>query len=151
MVTPSLRGSGVSYSCTYLVALRRRGDGKQSGTVPKLAAPPQLQVRARQDGDSHKVALEELLQPLLGCRVGQVSDVEAATLSGAGGVGIGWLLGDGSVGQSGSHVVDGGVSGLVLLGGRHFGWLICVVVGWVILWGLGGVSQDVELCWIKLS
>lgn len=78
----------------------------------------------RQVYDLHKVTLEELLQPLLGCRVGQVSDVEAATLSRAGGGGIGWLLSNGSVGQSGSHVVDGGVSGLVLLGGRHFGWLI---------------------------
>lgn len=74
--------------------------------------------------DLHKVALEELLQPLLGCRVGQVSDVEAATLSRAGGRGIGRLLSNGSVGQSGGHVIDGGVSSVVLLGGRHFGWLI---------------------------
>lgn len=69
--------------------------------------------------DLHKVALEEFLQPLLGCRVGQVANVEAAALSRAGGRGIGRLVGDGSVGQSGSDVVDSSVSGLVLLGGRH--------------------------------
>lgn len=79
-----------------------------------------VRCNKRRDGDLHKVALEELLQPLLSCRVGQVTDVEAAAISRAGGVGIGRLLGDGGVGQSGSHVSDGSVSGLVLLG-RHFG------------------------------
>lgn len=69
----------------------------------------------------HKVALEELLQPLLSCRICQVADVEAAALSRAGGSGIGRLVSNGGVGQSGSHVVDGSVSGLVLLG-RHFEW-----------------------------
>lgn len=69
--------------------------------------------------DLHKVALEEFLQPLLGCRVGQVADVEAAALSRAGGRGIGRLVVNGSVGQSGSDVVDGSVGGLVLLCGRH--------------------------------
>lgn len=97
----------------------------------------------------HKVALEELLQPLLSCRVGQITDVEAATLSRAGGTGIGRLVRDGGVGQSGSHVVDGSVSGLILLG-RHFGWLIVerltgeMILIWSV-WCLGGVSQLTEL------
>lgn len=66
---------------------------------------------------SHEVALEELLQPLLGCRVGQVADVEAAAISRAGG--IGWLVGDGGGGQSGGHIVDGSVSGVGGLLSRH--------------------------------
>lgn len=67
----------------------------------------------------HKVALEELLQPLLSCRICQVADVETAALSRAGGSGIGRLVSNAGVGQSGSHVVDGSVSGVVLLS-RHF-------------------------------
>lgn len=67
----------------------------------------------------HEVALEELLQPLLRCRICQIADVEAAALRRAGRSGIGRLVSNSGVGQSGSHVVDGSVSGLVLLG-RHF-------------------------------
>lgn len=76
----------------------------------------------------HEVAVKELLQPLLGCRIGQVTNVKAAALSRAGGSGIGGLVSDGGIGQSVSHVVDSSVSGLVLLS-RHVGGFGCKTGG----------------------
>jgi hypothetical protein len=63
----------------------------------------------------HEVSLEEGLQLPLGCRVGEVSDVESSSLRSAGQdrivlgglVGGGGLVGDGCVAKSGSNVVDG--------------------------------------------
>lgn len=75
-------------------------------------------LRCRQEMDDlHEVALKELLQPLLGCRVGQVADVKTAAISRAGG--IGGLVRDGGSGQSGGHIVDGSVSGVGGLLSRH--------------------------------
>ena len=69
----------------------------------------------------HKVALEEVLQLPLGCRVGQVADVEAATLGSGSEDGIAGLVFDldRSIVQRGGNVGDGGIRALVLHGGRH--------------------------------
>lgn len=78
----------------------------------------------------HKVALEEFLQLLLLCRVGQVADVESPALGGAredGSIGLVVGLGNAGIGQSVGNVIDGGVGGLLHVGSRHFdgcwGWL----------------------------
>lgn len=75
--------------------------------------------------DLHKVTLEELLQLPLSCRVGQVADVETASLSSAGEDGIvvggrliGGLIGDRGIAQSVGNVIDG--FGNLLDGSRHF-------------------------------
>ena len=84
--------------------------------------------------DSHKVALEEILQLPLGCRIGEVADVQAATFGGAGENGVVGrlvvLVRDRGIGQSVGNVIDGsgrGVSNL-LHGGRHIDWFW--MVGW---------------------
>ena len=70
----------------------------------------------------HKEALEEVFQLPLGCRVGKVADVQAATFGGTGKNGIvgSRLVGEGGIGQSVGNVVDR-VSNF-LSGSRHFGW-----------------------------
>ena len=97
--------------------------------------------RGLKEQNSHKIALEEVLQLCLGCRIGQVANVQAAAFSSAGG---GSLVGgslvvsrgaDCGVAQSGGNVVDGGIGGGSLVGGRggssrHFGGDVrCVFAG----------------------
>lgn len=95
---------------------RKRGEGKRG--------------KVRDGEHSHKVALEELLQFPLGCRIGQVADVQTTALSGAGEdgivvgggrLGIGGLVVDRGVAQRVGDVVDsvGDLLGNLLHGGRH--------------------------------
>jgi len=82
------------------------------------------------DGNLHKVALEEVFQLPLCCRIGKVADVQAATFGGAGKdsivVGsrliVSGLASQRGIGQSVGDVVDGGGSsvGNFLHDGRHF-------------------------------
>ncbi len=78
--------------------------------------------------DSHKVALEEILQLPLGCRIGKVADVQAATFGGAGKNGVIGrlvvLVRDRGIGQSVGNVIDGSGRGVsnFLHGGRHIDW-----------------------------
>jgi len=88
----------------------------------------------KEDENLHKVALEEVLQLPLRCRIGQVADVQAATLGGTGMVGglvvssrlvLVGLARDRSVGQSIGNVVDGGGGGvgdLLHVGGHCVGY-----------------------------
>ena len=72
--------------------------------------------------DLHKIALEEILQLPLSCRVGQVANVETATLGGAGRGSLigGGLIIDGGIAQSVGNVIDGGLRDLLHGGGsRH--------------------------------
>jgi len=93
------------------------------------------ETKGASDDHLHKVALEEALQLLLGCRVGKVSDVQAATFRGTGkdSVIVGGLVvslaSDGGIGQSVSNVIDG-VSNFVH-DGRHCDILM---TGWSCGW-----------------
>ena len=72
--------------------------------------------------NSHKIALEEVLQLSLGCRIGQVADVEAAALGSAGRGGLvgGGLVIEGGIAQSVGNVINGGLGDLLHRGGsRH--------------------------------
>lgn len=67
-----------------------------------------------QEGSSrpnlHKVALEELLQLPLSCRVGKVADVQTATFSGTGMdsvLGLVLVAGEVGIAQSVGNIVDG--------------------------------------------
>lgn len=78
----------------------------------------------------HKVVLEEFFQLSLGRRVGQVADVEAATLGGAdagsvnGSLVLGGPVRNSRVAQGGGYVIDGGIGSAILdIFGRHLGWL----------------------------
>ena len=69
----------------------------------------------------HKIALEEFFQLPLGCRVGEVADVETAAL---GGTGLDGILGiilasEGGIAQSIGNVVDSSVRNLLRSRG-HF-------------------------------
>jgi hypothetical protein len=72
----------------------------------------------------HKVALEEFFQLPLGCRIGEVADVQAATLRGTSvdGVLVLVLAGERGIAQSVGNVVDGSVSNF-LHGASHFDWM----------------------------
>jgi len=82
--------------------------------------------RQGKDANLHKVTLEEFLQLPLGCRVGQVADVQAATFGSAGKdgivvVGLVALVSEGGVGQSVGDFIDGRAGSVnnFLHDGRH--------------------------------
>jgi hypothetical protein len=99
----------------------------------------------------HKIALEEVLQLPLSCRIGQVANVEAAALSSAGRGGlvggrlvIGRLVADGGIAQSVCDVINGSVHiGVVGVGGRHVGgWWMSLVVRLSMTFELGPVVEE---------
>jgi hypothetical protein len=74
----------------------------------------------------HKIALEEVLQLPLSCRIGQVANVEATALSSAGrgglvggGLVIGRLVADGGIAQSFCDVINGSIQIGGGVDGRH--------------------------------
>ena len=80
---------------------------------------------------SHKITLEEFFQLPLGCRIGKVADVQAATFGGTGKdrivVGGSGLVSERGIGQSGGNVVDG--IGHFLGDSRHVDLETWTVVG----------------------
>ena len=78
----------------------------------------------KKTGYLHKIVLEEVFKLPLLCRVGQIANVQTASLGGAGEDGIGVLvvgLINMGVGQSIGNVISGGIRGLGLhVVGRHF-------------------------------
>lgn len=107
-----------------------KGSGKQEAAVKHHQhATDGVRNHQRKKVHSHKVALEEVFQLPLRCRISQVSDVQAATFGSAGKdsiVGsrlvVGGLARDGGIGQSVRRkVIDGIGSGVsdFLHDGRH--------------------------------
>ena len=97
-------------------------------------------------GNSHKIALEEVLQLPLSCRIGQVADVEAAALSSAGRGGLvgGRLvigrLADRGIAQSVCDVINGSIQVVGGVGGGSHdgGWWMKVVVRLSMTFGTWG-------------
>jgi len=109
-------------------------DGEDDGAGPETGSTQHHTAgRARgregrqrnEEGDLHKVALEEFFQLPLCCRISQVADVETATFGGAGKdsfVGsFGGLVSQRGIGQSVGNVSDGsgGSVSNFLHDGRH--------------------------------
>lgn len=106
------------------------GQGAVKASQRDARRPPTAKrVRGKGTGNLHKVSLEEFFQLPLGCRVSQVSDVQAATFGSAGKdsvvvsrLVVGGLARNRGIGQSVGNVIDGsGGSVCNLLNcGSHF-------------------------------
>lgn len=108
---------------------------RQSRTTAHLTSNGEVGDQCGCEGglDLHEVALEELFQLPLGCRVGEVADVQAAALGGTGMDGIFGLVlaGEGGVAHGVGNVGDGiggSVSNLLHSAG-HLVWCLVVLAG----------------------
>ena len=107
----------------------------------------------------HKIALEEVLQLPLSCRIGQVSDVEAAALSSAGRGGfvsgrlvIGRLVADGGIAQSVCDVINGSIQIGGGVDGRHGEcWWMKVVFGLIMTFRTWTCMEERSRAWAASS